>query len=52
MREDMFKVIVERPRRRATKRVQPRVRKLRDDLEGPQRLGMRVGYDYLERPVS
>jgi hypothetical protein len=48
MREDMFKVIVERPRRRSTKRVEASVIRLRDDLDGPARLGMRVGYDYRE----
>jgi hypothetical protein len=48
MREDMFKVIVERPRRRSTKRVLPSVIRLRDDLDGPARLGMRMGYDYRE----
>ena len=48
MREDMFKVIVERPRRRSTKRVLASVIRLRDDLDGPARLGMRMGYDYRE----
>ena len=48
MREDMLKVIVERPRRRSTKRVLPSVTRLRDDLDGPARLGMRTGYDYRE----
>lgn len=48
MREDMFKVIVERPRRRSTKRVLASVIRLRDDFDGPARLGMRVGYDYRE----
>ena len=48
MRADMFKVIVERPRRRGTKRVQAGVKRLRDDMEGPDKLAMRVGYEYRE----
>jgi hypothetical protein len=44
MREDMYKVIVERPRRgKAGDAVAARLRK---DFEGPMRLGMRAGYGY------
>lgn len=42
MREDMYKVIVERPRRR--KDGGAYVARCRDDLEGPMKLGMRTGY--------
>lgn len=48
MRADMFKVIVERPRRLVTKLVQAGVKRLRDDMEGPDKLAMRVGYEYRE----
>lgn len=44
MREDMFKVIVERPRR--YKAPNARAVRQRDDIEGPQHLGMRAGYGY------
>ena len=42
MREDMYKVIVERPRR--GKEGDAVAARLRDDLDGPTRLGMRAGY--------
>lgn len=44
MREDMYKVIVERPRR--GKYGHDRAARRRNDLEGPTSLGMRVGYGY------
>lgn len=44
MREDMFKVIVERPRR--YKGADAQAARWRDDIEGPQYLGMRAGYGY------
>src|ERR1700742_529715 len=46
MREDMYKVIVERPRR-GKSRGGPAAR-LRNDLEGPMRLATRAGYHYRE----
>jgi hypothetical protein len=45
MREDMYKVIVERPRR--GKAWDGRARRLRRDLDGPMHLGMRAGYGHL-----
>jgi hypothetical protein len=44
MREDMYKVIVERPRRE--KQGDAAAARLRRDLDGPMRLGMRAGYGY------
>jgi len=44
MREDMYKVIVERPRRR--KGGDATATRLRRDLDGPTRLGTRAGYGY------
>jgi hypothetical protein len=44
MREDMYKVIVERPRR--GKDGDAKAARLRNDLDGPMRLGMRAGYGY------
>ena len=44
MREDMYKVIVERPRR--GKDGDASAARLRNDLEGPMRLGTRAGYGY------
>lgn len=44
MREDMYKVIVERPRRR--KDGNANAKRLRNDQDGPMRLGTRVGYGY------
>jgi hypothetical protein len=46
MREDMYKVIVERPRR--WKGRDAIAARLRDDFDGPMRLGMRAGYGYRE----
>jgi hypothetical protein len=46
MRSDMYKVIVERPR--SGKRTRPTALRLRNDLDGPMRLGMRAGYGYLD----
>src|SRR6185437_6639175 len=46
MRQDMYKVIVERPR--TGKRAHPAALRLRDDLDGPTRLGMRAGYGFLD----
>jgi hypothetical protein len=46
MREDMYKVIVERPRR--WKGRDAFAARLRDDFDGPIRLGMRAGYDSRE----
>jgi hypothetical protein len=43
MREDMYKVIVERPRR--WKGRDALAARLREDFDGPMRLGMRAGYD-------
>jgi hypothetical protein len=44
MREDMYKVIVERPRR--GKEGSAAAARLRKDFDGPMRLGMRAGYGY------
>jgi hypothetical protein len=44
MREDMYKVIVERPRR--GKEGDAAAARLRQDFNGPMRLGMRAGYGY------
>jgi hypothetical protein len=44
MREDMYKVIVERPRR--GKYGYAAAARLRDDFDGPMRLGTRAGYGY------
>jgi hypothetical protein len=44
MREDMYKVIVERPRR--GKEGDAAAARLRRDFDGPMRLGMRAGYGY------
>ena len=44
MREDMYKVIVERPRR--GKEGDAIAARLRRDFDGPMRLGMRAGYGY------
>lgn len=44
MREDMYKVIVERPRR--GKYGYAAAARLRNDIDGPMRLGMRAGYGY------
>jgi hypothetical protein len=44
MREDMYKVIVERPRR--GKQGDASADRRRRDLDGPLRLGMRAGYGY------
>jgi hypothetical protein len=44
MREDMYKVIVERPRR--GKYGYAAAARLRNDFDGPMRLGMRAGYGY------
>jgi hypothetical protein len=44
MREDMYKVIVERPRR--GKEGYATAARLRKDFDGPMRLGMRAGYGY------
>jgi hypothetical protein len=44
MRQDMYKVIVERPRR--GKYGSAVAARLRNDLDGPMRLGMRAGYGY------
>jgi hypothetical protein len=44
MREDMYKVIVERPRR--GKEGDATAARLRKDFDGTMRLGMRVGYGY------
>jgi hypothetical protein len=46
MRPDMYKVIVERPR--SGKRTRAAALRLRNDMDGPIRLGMRAHYDYLE----
>ena len=46
MREDMYKVIVERPRR--SKGRDSIAARLRNDFDGPMRLGMRAGYGYRE----
>jgi len=44
MREDMYKVIVERPRR--GKEGYATAARLREDFDGPMRLGMRAAYGY------
>jgi hypothetical protein len=44
MREDMYKVIVERPRR--GKEGDAAAARLRNSIDGPMRLGMRAGYGY------
>jgi hypothetical protein len=44
LREDMYKVIVERPRR--GKEGDATAARLRKDFDGPTRLGMRAGYGY------
>jgi len=44
MRQDMFKIIVERPRKH--KWNDDLAARRRDDFEGPTRLGMRAGYGY------
>lgn len=44
MRADMYKVIVERPRR--GKQGDTAAARLRRDFDGPMRLGMRAGYGY------
>jgi len=44
MREDMYKVIVERPRR--GKEGDAFAARLRNDFDGPTRLGTRAGYSY------
>jgi hypothetical protein len=44
MREDMYKVIVERPRR--GKEGDAFAARLHNDFDGPTRLGMRAGYGY------
>src|SRR5258706_4465295 len=44
MREDMYKVIVERPRR--GKEGDATAARLREDFDGPNGLGMRAGYGY------
>ncbi len=46
MRQDMYKVIVERPR--SGKRAHPAALRLRNDLDGPMRLGMRARYGHLD----
>lgn len=46
MREDMYTVIVERPRR--GKRTRAIALRLRNALDGPLHLGMRAYYDYLD----
>src|SRR6266404_9494791 len=46
MRTDMYKVIVERPRR--GKRPRPLAIRFRNDLLGPAHLGMRAAYDHRE----
>lgn len=46
MRPDMYKVIVERPR--SGKRTRGAALRLRNDMDGPTRLGMRAHYDYLD----
>lgn len=46
MRKDLYKVIVERPR--AWKGGYERAARLRDDHDGPARLGMRAGYAGVE----
>jgi hypothetical protein len=44
MRQDMYKVIVERPRR--GKYGNAAAARLRNDIDGPMRLGMRAGYGH------
>lgn len=46
MRSDMYKVIVERPRR--SKDLNERALRIRNALGGPTHLGMRIGYGYRE----
>jgi hypothetical protein len=46
MRPDMYKVIVERPRR--GKRMRPLAIRFRNNLNSPVHLSMRTGYDYRE----
>ena len=46
MRSDMYKIIVERPRR--SKDLKARALRFRNSLDGPSHLGMRVGYGYRE----
>jgi hypothetical protein len=46
MRADMYKVIVERPRR--GKRTRPLAIRFRNDLDSPAHLGMRAAYDHRE----
>lgn len=46
MRSDMYKVVVERPRR--SKHLNERPLRWRNALDGPVHLGMRVGYGYRE----
>jgi hypothetical protein len=46
MRSDMYKIIVERPRR--SKDLKARAVRFRNSLDGPSHLGMRVGYGYRE----
>ena len=46
MRPDMYKVIVERPRR--GKRTRPLAIRFRNDLESPAHLSMRAVYDHRE----
>lgn len=46
MRSDMCKIIVERPRR--SKDLNEHALRLRNALDGPAHLGMRVGYGYRE----
>ena len=44
MRQDMYKIIVERPRKH--KGNDARAARRRDDFDGPTRLGIRAGYGY------
>jgi hypothetical protein len=46
MRSDMYKIVVERPRR--SKDLKARALRFRNSLDGPSHLGMRVGYGYRE----
>lgn len=46
MRSDMYKIIVERPRR--SKDLKARALRFRNSLDGPSHLGMRVAYGYRE----
>ena len=45
-RSDMYKIVVERPRR--SKDLKARALRFRNSLDGPSHLGMRVGYGYRE----